>query len=104
MIDQQRPEAVLLGQPKKAGTRSFLRRLGFLRDPWRPAPRRSHFARSTTKSILRSSPTLRLDAKTDLRMRAEVAGERILIFQLARALNVDAVTGEHGESLTLLPE
>ncbi len=100
MIDQQRPEAVLLGQPKKAGTRSFY-------DVWAsyaiPGVQAAHVRNfvaldyEINTSILADTS---LDAKTDLRMRAEVSGERILVFQLARALNVDAVTGGHGESLT----
>jgi Peptidase family M1 domain len=99
MIDQQHPEAVLLGQPKRAGTRSFY-------DVWASyalpgaRPHARNFVAldyEINTSILADTS---LDAKTDLRMRAEVSGERVLVFQLARTLNVDAVTGGHGESLT----
>lgn len=99
MVDLQRPEAVLLGQPRKLGSRSFY-------DVWAsyPVPGASPHSRTfraldyeINTSILADTS---LDAKTDLRLRAEVSGERVLVFQLARALNVDSVTGERGESLT----
>jgi len=99
MVDLQRPEAVLLGQPRKSGSRSFY-------DVWAsyPLPGARPNGRSfraldyeINTSILADTS---LDAKTDLRMRAEISGERILVFQLARALNVDAITGERGEPLT----
>jgi len=98
VVDLQRPEAVLMGQPKNAGGRIFY-------DIWAsyavPAalPHPSSFRAldyEINTSILADTS---LDAKTDLRMRAGVSGERVLVFQLARALNVDAVTGERGESL-----
>jgi hypothetical protein len=99
MVDLQRPEAVLLGQPRQSGARSFY-------DVWAsyPIPDASPHPRAfraldyeINTSILSD---ISFDAKTDLRMRAELSGERILMFQLARTLNVDVVTGEHGESLT----
>ena len=99
MIDQQRDEAVLLGQSKKSAAKSFY-------DVWasyaipgaKPHPRSfSALDYEINTSILADTS---LDAKTDLRMRADLSGERILTFQLARALVVDFVTGEHGESLT----
>jgi hypothetical protein len=100
MIDQQRHEAVLLGQPKKAGTRSFYDVWASYAIPGAQAARARNFVAldyEINTSILADTS---LDAKTDLRMRAEVSGERILVFQLARALHVDSVTGGHGESLT----
>jgi hypothetical protein len=100
MIDQQRPEAVLFGQPKKAGTRSFYDVWASYAIPGAQAVRVRSFVAldyEINTSILADTS---LDARTDLRMRAEVSGERILVFQLARALNVDSVTGGHGESLT----
>jgi Peptidase family M1 domain len=99
MVDLQHPEAAMLGQHRKSGSRSFY-------DVWAsyPVPGASPHGRSfraldyeINTSILADTS---LDAKADLRMLAEVSGERILVFQLARALNVDAITGERGESLT----
>ncbi len=99
VIDLQRPEAVLLGQPKKSGSRSFY-------DVWASyaipdASPRAHSFRALDYEINTSIlADTSLDAKTDLRMRAEVSGERVLVFQLARALTIDAVSGDRGESLT----
>jgi hypothetical protein len=98
IVDLQRPEAVAMGQPKTSGARTFY-------DVWAsyPVPGALPHAPSfqaldyeINTSILADTS---LDAKTDLRMRAEVSGERVLMFQLARALNVESVTGERGESL-----
>src|SRR5882762_9474765 len=41
-----------------------------------------------------------LEAKTEVRFRAEIGGERLLSLQLSHLLNVDDVTDEHGEALT----
>src|SRR5579871_6077630 len=98
MIDPQRSEAALLGQPKRNGTVDYY-------DVWasyplpgqQPARRRfSALDYEINTSILADTS---LDAKADLRMRAETGGERAIGFQLARALIVDGVTGEHGEKL-----
>jgi len=99
MIDPQRSEGALLGQPKRNGTIDYY-------DVWAsyplpgqsPAHRRfSALDYEINTSILADTS---LDAKADLRMRAESGGERAIGFQLARALTVDSVTGEHGEQLT----
>ena len=98
MVDPQRAEAVLIGQSKSVGSRTFY-------DVWASyaLPDASPHARAfraldyeINTSILADTS---LDAKTAVRMRADVSDERVLIFQLARALSVDAVTGERGESL-----
>jgi Peptidase family M1 domain len=98
MVDLQRPEAVLMGQPRKSGAKTFY-------DVWAsyPVPDAAPLDRTfraldyeINTSILADTS---LDAKTDLRMRAEASGERLLVFQLAWNLNVDAVTLNHGESL-----
>jgi hypothetical protein len=99
MIDPQRSEAALIGQPKKVGNESFY-------DVWasyplpnqQPARRRfSALDYEINTSVLAD---ISLEAKADLRMRAETGGERAIGFQLARALTVDSVTGQHGEPLT----
>jgi len=99
MIDQQRAEAVLIGQPKKSGTAGFYDVWASYSIPDQLKPQR-HFSAldyEISTSVLADTS---LDAKTDLRMRAEVAGERTVMFQMARALTVESVTGEHGEQLT----
>jgi hypothetical protein len=99
MVDLQRPEAVLLGQPRKSGSRSFYDVWASYAQPGARPNGRSFRALDyeINTSILADTT---LDAKTDLRVRADLSGERILVFQLARALNVDAITGERGEPLT----
>jgi hypothetical protein len=99
IIDQQRPEAVLLGQPKNVGAKSFYDVWASYAIPGARPHVRSFVALNyeINTSILADTS---LDAKTDLRMRADVSGERVLVFQLARTLSVDAVTAGHGEPLT----
>ncbi|HEX4379131.1 MAG TPA: hypothetical protein VH022_03805, partial [Candidatus Acidoferrum sp.] len=99
MVDPQRAEAVLIGQPKKSGAASFYDVWASYPLPEQP-PVRRHFAAldyEINTSVLADTS---LDAKADLRMRAEVGGERTVGFQLARALTVESVTGQHGEPLT----
>ena len=99
MIDLERSEPVLLGQPRKLGTRT-------LYDVWAsyaipgasPRPPAFHALQYTIETSLLTDNSL--DAKTAVRLRAETSGQRLLIFQLSRALSVDAITKEHGESLT----
>jgi hypothetical protein len=99
VIDLERFEPVLLGQLRKSGTRSFY-------DVWAsyqipgvsPRPPAFRALQYTIQTSL--FPDNSLDAKTDVRLRAETSGDRLLIFQLSRALSVDAITREHGESLT----
>jgi hypothetical protein len=99
MIDRQRAEAVLIGQPKKSGTAAFYDVWASYSLPDQPKHSRRFSALDyeISTSVLADTS---LEAKTDLRMRAEVAGERGLIFQMARALTVESVSGEHGEPLT----
>ena len=99
VVDPERPEPFLLGQPRKSGTRGFY-------DVWAsyqipgvsPPPPTFHALQYTIETSL--LPDNSLDAKTDVRLRAETSGERLLVFQLSRSLNVEAITREHGESLT----
>lgn len=99
LIDYQRPEAVLIGQTRKSGTKSFY-------DVWASyavpdAPPHPRTFRAVDYEIHTSIlADISLDAKANLRMRAEVSGERVLMFQLARSLGVDSVTGQNGEPLT----
>ena len=98
-IDQQRTEAVLIGQPKKSGAASFYDVWASysLPDQQKSYRRFSALDYEISTSVLADTS---LDAKTDVRMRADTAGERSLTFQMARALTVESVTGEHGEPLT----
>lgn len=99
VVDLDRPEGVLLGQPHKAGQRMFY-------DVWAsysapgvlPRPAAFRALRYTVETSLLADNSL--DAKAEVHLRAETSGDRLLVFQLSRALSVDAVTGERGESLT----
>lgn len=98
VLDAQREEPFLLGQFHKAGGRAFY-------DVWtshrlpdfpvRPAAFRAlHYSLET--SILSNNS---LDATATVRLRAETGSDRVLVFQLLRALTIDKVTAEHGEPL-----
>jgi hypothetical protein len=99
MVDPQRSEAVLIGQPKKLGAASFYDVWAAYPLPDQPVAHRRFSALDyeINTSVLADTS---LDAKADVRMRAEAGGERALGFQLAHALNIDTVTGQHGEPLT----
>ncbi len=98
VLDAQRDEQFLLGQFHKAGGASFY-------DVWTShrvpdalvlpvAFRALHYSIETTIS----SNNL-LDATASVHLRAETGTERVLAFQLSRALTIDSVTGEHNETL-----
>ncbi|PYU72629.1 MAG: hypothetical protein DMG49_07525 [Acidobacteria bacterium] len=98
MLDTQHDEQFLLGQVHKAGGKSFYDVWTSHRIPGSPilpvAFRALHYSIETTISSNNS-----LDATTSVRLRAETGTERVLAFQLSRALTIDSVTGERGESL-----
>jgi hypothetical protein len=98
VLDAQRDEQFLLGQVHKAGGSTYYDVWTSHRVPDFPvlpvAFRALHYSIETT-----ISPNNSLDATAGLRLRAETGTERVLAFQLSRALSVDSVTGEHGESL-----
>jgi hypothetical protein len=98
LLDYMRAEQMLFAQPRKSGDAAFY-------DIWAsyaihgvsPPPsafRASQYAIET--SILANNS---LDAATTVRLRAETGGERLLIFQLSRALTVEAVTDDRGVAL-----
>jgi Peptidase family M1 domain len=99
VIDLGRYEPVLLGQPRKSGDRTFYDVWASYQVPGvprgRPAFHALHYSIDT--SLLADNS---LDARADVRLRAEESGERLLVFQLSRSLSVDTVTGEQGESFT----
>jgi hypothetical protein len=99
IVDLLRAEPLLIGQSKKVDGRSFYDVWASYKVPDVPAPtvafRGLRYAIET--SIL---PNASLEAKTELRLRAETNGERLAVFQLSRMLNIDEITGEHGEPLT----
>jgi hypothetical protein len=99
IVDRQREESVMLGQPRKSGTRSFYNVWASYRMPDAPVPPIAFRALQYTigTSILNNTS---LDARTEVRLRAETGKQRVLVFHLSRMLNVDSVSGEQGGSLT----
>jgi hypothetical protein len=98
VLDAQRDEQFLLGQVHKAGGDSFY-------DVWTshrvpdilafPAP--FHALSYSIETTI--SPNNSMDATASVRLRAVSGTERVLAFQLSRALTIDSVTGEQGASL-----
>ncbi len=97
VLDHQRDEPFLLGQVHKAGGGTFY-------DVWTshrlpdssPIPvafRAIHYSLETTISSNNS-----LEATASVSLRPVTGTDRVLAFQLSRALTIDSVTGEHGES------
>jgi hypothetical protein len=100
IFDQGREESVMFGQPKKSAAGSVIYNV------WASYKTSASSSPTATFRALRYSietsilPNISLDAKTEVRFRAEADGERVLMFQLSRMLGVDEVTNERGESLT----
>ncbi len=97
-LDAQRDEQFLLGQVHKTGGNSYYDVWTSHRIPDIPlspvAFRALQYSIETTISSNNS-----LDAAATVHLRAESGTERVLAFQLSRALTIDSVTGEHGEPL-----
>ncbi|MGC2830845.1 MAG: M1 family aminopeptidase [Candidatus Acidiferrum sp.] len=91
LFDPQHREQVLLGQRRKSGD-------SFYYDVWAsysvpgvvPPPVDFHALDYTIDTTV--LPDNSLDATAAVHIRAETSGERILTFQLSRALHADAVT------------
>jgi Peptidase family M1 domain len=98
-LDPLRRESLLLGQPKKSAARLFYDVWASYNAPGAAVPtvrfRALHYSIDT--SILANNS---LEAKTEVRFRAETGGERWLPLQLSHLLNVEEVSGDHGEALT----
>ena len=97
VLDAQRDEPFLLGQIRKGGNSSY--------DVWTShrlpdIPAFPAAFRALSYSIETTiSPDNSLDASASVRLRAMIGTERLLAFQLSRALTIDGVTGEQGASL-----
>ncbi len=99
VIDLERYEPVMLGQPRKSGARTFYDVWASYQVPGVSArPSAFHALQYNIETSILTDNSL--DANTQVRLRTETSGERLLVFQLSRRLSVDAVTGEHAESLT----
>jgi Peptidase family M1 domain len=98
ILDPLRRESLLIGQPKTASDRTFY-------DVWAsykmagsspPAVPFHALRYSIDTSILANNS---LEAKTEVRFRAEAGGERVLALQLSHLLDVQEVRDERGEAL-----
>jgi len=98
LFDPQRHEQVLLGQRRRAGSFAYY-------DVWAsysvpgvasPPPAFHALDYALNTSILADNS---LDANAAVRIHTDLAGERFLTFQLARALRADSVTDETGQAL-----
>jgi len=98
ILDLMRPESFLLGQAKRNAGNSFYDVWASYKASQIAAPatpfRALHYSIDT--SILTNNS---LEAKTEVRFRAETGGERLLSLQLSRMLNIDEISGQHGENL-----
>jgi hypothetical protein len=98
LFDLQRREQVLLGQRRKSGNSVYY-------DVWAsysvpgsvPPPVVFHALDYTMDTTV--LPDNSLDATAAVHLRAEHSGERVLTFQLSRALHAETVTDERGNPL-----
>jgi hypothetical protein len=99
ILDPLRRESLLLGQTKKTATGTYYDVWASYNPPEISAPpvpfRALRYAIDTSILVNNS-----LEAKTEVRFRAEVGGERLLSLQLSHLLNTEEVTDEHGQALT----
>ena len=98
LFDSQRTEQVLLGQRHKSGN-------SFYYDVWasyavpEATPRPVDFKALDYDIDTTIAPDNSLDASAAVHIRSETSGERLLIFQLSRALHADSVTDDQGRAL-----
>lgn len=99
LIDPRREEYVTLGQSKRLGNRSFYDIWASYQTADARAPVTGFRALQYTieTSILADNS---LEGKTELRVRAETDGQRTLILQFSRLLNIDSVTANGDAPVT----
>jgi hypothetical protein len=98
LFDLQRREQVLLGQRRKSGASPFYDVWASYSVPGTVPPPVAFRALDYTldTSIL---PDNSLDSTAAVHLRAETSGERVLTFQLSRALRAETVTDEQNKPL-----
>ena len=98
VFDAMRDEPVLLGQTRKAADTLFYDVWASYKYPGIPSvPAAFRALRYTVDTSL--FPDMSLRSQTQIRFRAESSGERLLVFQLSRMLNVAEVTTDNGQPL-----
>ena len=98
LLDTMRAEQMLFAQPRKSGEAGYY-------DVWAsyslpgvsPPPVAFRALQYTIETSILANNSL--DATASIRLRAEIGGERLLVFQLARALSVDSIIDDRGDSL-----
>lgn len=98
IFDQDREEPVLIGQVTKTDAGSFYNVWASYRLPGiSPRPPAFHaLSYSIDTSI---QPDNSVSGSTAIRIRSDLAGERLISLQLSRDLDVDSVTGKDGQAL-----
>jgi hypothetical protein len=98
LLDPMRLEPFLLGQGRKIGAGEFYDVWASYKVPGIAPPPSGyhalHYAIDTSILVDHS-----LDATTNMTLRAEGTGDRLLIFTLSRALSVDAITSSNNQPL-----
>src|SRR5580658_1456730 len=98
LFDPHRREQVLLGQRRKSGNFMYY-------DVWAsysvpssiPPPIEFHALDYTIDTTVQSDNSF--DATATVHLRAEISGERVLTFQLSRALHADTISDDQGKPL-----
>jgi len=99
VFDQSREESMMFGQSKKSAAGTFYDVWASYKTPVSSPPVAAFCAlRYSIETSILANTTL--EARTEVRFRAETDSERLLVFQLSRMLNVDEVTDERGNPLT----
>jgi Peptidase family M1 domain len=98
LFDLQRREQVLLGQRRSSGNISYYDVWASYSLPGTVAPPAAFHALDYVIDTT-IQPDDSIDATASVRVRAEISGERVLTFQLSRALRTDLVTDERGKPL-----
>jgi hypothetical protein len=99
LFDKMRDEQFLLGQPRKVDTGTFYDVWASYKIPGIPVAQVPFHAvyYSIETTIL---PNNSLDAAAAVRVRAETGAERVLVFQLSHALEIQSITDETNRSLS----
>ena len=98
LFDTQRREQVLLGQRRKSGNSSYY-------DVWASysvpgtTPLPADFKALDYTIDTTVSPDNSLDGRASVHVLSKTFGERLLVFQLCRALHADSVTDGQGQAL-----
>jgi len=98
LLDPLRPEPLLLGQGKKVNEANFYDVWASYKLPDSVSyPLDFHAQRYTIDTSILTDHSL--DATATINLRAAGVGDRLLVFTLSRALNVESVIGSDGQPL-----